>query len=93
MQVSFVVVRAALALLFAIGFYVLALGIAFGLLWLPYAELAYAHHVTPKLDIICILGGLAILWSAAATGQIQRARPAFAAEEATEVVRRAGAGR
>jgi Zn-dependent protease with chaperone function len=62
-QVSFVVVRAALALLFAIGFYVLALGIAFGLLWLPYAELAYAHHVTPKLDIICILGGLAILWS------------------------------
>jgi Zn-dependent protease with chaperone function len=46
-----------------IGFYVLALGMAGGLLWVPYAEFVYAHHVTPKLAIICILAGGTILWS------------------------------
>src|SRR5436190_23518547 len=62
-KVSFIIVRAVLALLFAIGFYVLALGIALGLFWVPYAEFAYAQHITPKLAVICILGGLAIVWS------------------------------
>ena len=42
-------IRAVLALLFLIGFYVLALGITFALFWVPYAEFAYAHHITPKL--------------------------------------------
>jgi heat shock protein HtpX len=63
MNASFVIARAALALLLMIGFYLLALSIAFALLWVPYAEFVYAEHITPKLAIICILGGLTILWS------------------------------
>ena len=61
MRAWFVIGRAALAVLLMFGFYILALGIAFGLLWVPYAEFIYAEHVTPKLAIICILGGLAIM--------------------------------
>jgi cytochrome c biogenesis protein CcdA len=38
------------------GFYLLALGIASGLLWIPCAELVYAHRITPKLAIICLVG-------------------------------------
>jgi Zn-dependent protease with chaperone function len=63
MHASFVIGRALLAVLLMLGFYVLALAIAFALFWVPYAEFAYARHITPKLAIICILGGLAILWS------------------------------
>ena len=63
MKVSFIVGRAILAVVLMIGFYLLAVGIAAGLLWVPYAEVVYAHRVTPKLALICILGGLAILWS------------------------------
>src|SRR5262249_57930555 len=63
MNASFVIGRAALAVVLMIGFYLLALGIAFALLWIPYAEFVYAEHITPKLAIICILGGLTILWS------------------------------
>jgi len=62
-KASFIIGRAVLAVLLMVGFYVLALGTAFGLLWVPYAELVYAHHITAKLAIICILGGATILWS------------------------------
>ncbi len=63
MKASFIIGRAVLAVVLMIGFYLLALGIASGLLWIPYAELVYAHRITPKLAIICILGGVAILWA------------------------------
>lgn len=63
MKASFIIGRAVLALVLMVGFYLLAIGIASGLLWIPYAELVYAHRVTPKLAIICIIGGLVILWS------------------------------
>ena len=63
MNASFVIGRVALAVLLMIGFYLLALSIAFALLWIPYAEFVFAEHITPKLAIICILGGLTILWS------------------------------
>jgi Zn-dependent protease with chaperone function len=55
--------RAIIALALMAGFYALALGIAFALLWAPYAEFVYARHVTPKLAVLCIVGGIAILWS------------------------------
>jgi Zn-dependent protease with chaperone function len=61
MHASFMIGRAALAVALMIGFYVLALGIALGLLWVPYAEFVFAERITPKLAIICILGALAIL--------------------------------
>ncbi len=63
MKASFIIGRAILAVVLMVGFYLLALGIAAGLLWIPYAELVYAHRITPKLAIICIIGGVAILWS------------------------------
>jgi heat shock protein HtpX len=63
MKTSFIISRAVLAVVLMIGFYLLALGIAFGLLWIPYAELVYANHFTPKIFIICIVAGMAILWS------------------------------
>ncbi|MBO0764163.1 MAG: M48 family metallopeptidase [Hyphomicrobiaceae bacterium] len=63
MRASFVFGRAVLAVALLIGFYALALGIALGLFWVPYAELVYGHRITPKLAFVCIVGGGAILWS------------------------------
>ncbi len=53
--------RAALAVALMIGFYVLALAMAAGLLWLPYAEWTYAHRIHPKLALFCVIGAGAIL--------------------------------
>lgn len=55
--------RATLAVVLMVGFYLLALGIAGGLLYIPYAEVAYAHRIHPKIALICIFGGGAILWA------------------------------
>ncbi len=52
-----------LAFLLMIGFYLLALAIVAGLLYIPYAELTYAHRVHPKLVLFCLGGAGAILWS------------------------------
>ncbi|HSN90973.1 MAG TPA: M48 family metalloprotease [Anaeromyxobacteraceae bacterium] len=53
--------RALLALALLVGFYLLALGIAAGLLWVPYAEWAYAKRVHPKLALVCLAGAFVIL--------------------------------
>ena len=55
--------RALLAVVLMIGFYLLAVAIAGGLLYLPYAELVYAHRLHPKLALVCVIGALGILWS------------------------------
>jgi Zn-dependent protease with chaperone function len=55
--------RALLAVALMIGFYLLALAMAAVLLYLPYAELVYAHRLHIKLAIGCLFGALAILWS------------------------------
>ena len=55
--------RAFLALFLMGGFYVLAIGVAAILIYLPYAEFVYAHRITPKLAIFCIGGAALILWS------------------------------
>ena len=55
--------RALLAVLLMIGFYLLAIAMACGLLYIPYAEVVYAHRLHLKIVLICICGGLAILWS------------------------------
>ncbi len=52
-----------MALVLMVGFYLLALAIASGLLYIPYAEMVYAHRVHPKLALGCVIGGAAILWS------------------------------
>jgi Zn-dependent protease with chaperone function len=53
--------RAAIALLLMVGFYVLALGMAFALLWVPYATLAYGHRFQLRLAIFCLGGAYLIL--------------------------------
>src|SRR6185436_6838572 len=58
-----ILVRAILAIVLMVGFYLLALGIAFGLAYIPYAEVVYSHRLHIKFAIICVLGALAILWS------------------------------
>ena len=55
--------RAILAVALMVGFYILALAIAIGLLYIPYAEMTYAHRVHLKLAAACIIGALVILWS------------------------------
>jgi Zn-dependent protease with chaperone function len=55
--------RAVLALTLAIGFYVLAIGIAVGLLAAVYAELVYSSHILIKPTILAIIGAVLILWS------------------------------
>ncbi|HKV98932.1 MAG TPA: M48 family metallopeptidase [Vicinamibacterales bacterium] len=58
-----VVARAALALVLLAGFYVLAVGLAGGLLWIPYAEFMYLHRVDPRIAAACVGAAGAILWS------------------------------
>jgi Zn-dependent protease with chaperone function len=55
--------RILLALVLMVGFYLLALGIAGGLLWIPYAEWVYAHRLHPKIALACVIGAGIILWS------------------------------
>lgn len=57
------VVRSIVAILLLVGFYVLSLGIAGGLLWLAYAQVFIAHHVFLKLVLLCVVAAGLILWS------------------------------
>jgi Zn-dependent protease with chaperone function len=54
--------RALLAVLLTIGFYGLALGIAFGLLYLIYIELTLGEF-NIRLTLFALIGALIILWS------------------------------
>lgn len=55
--------RALLAVVLMIGFYILAVAIAAGLLYIPYAEMTYGNRIHIKLALICVVAALAILWS------------------------------
>jgi len=55
--------RAMLAIALMVGFYVLALAVALGLLWIPYAEWTYLDRIHPKIAFGCIASAAAILWS------------------------------
>ena len=63
MKSESLLLRSIVAILLLIGFYVLALGIAGGLLWLVYAQIFLAHHVFLKLVLICLALAGMILWS------------------------------
>src|SRR5579862_2934092 len=54
-------VRAALAVTLMVGFYVLAVGLTAGVLYVPYAEYVYLHRLDGRLAIACIGAALAIL--------------------------------
>lgn len=49
-------VRSILAVVLLVGFYALALSIALGLLYIPYAEIVYVHRIHFKIAIFCIVG-------------------------------------
>jgi Zn-dependent protease with chaperone function len=55
--------RAMLAIALMVGFYLLALAIAIGLLWIPYAEWVYADRIHPKIALFCIGSAGALLWA------------------------------
>ena len=46
-----------------VGFYLLALSIAGGLLWVAYADAAYTTRVHPKIVVGCVFLAGAIVWS------------------------------
>ena len=54
--------RAIVAIALMLGFYLLALGLIAGLIWIPYAEWTERERVS-RLGIICVIGAGAILWS------------------------------
>ena len=58
-----IVSRAVLAIVLMVGFYVLALGIAGGLLYIPYAEMKYANRLHIKLALFCVIGAVVIFWA------------------------------
>lgn len=53
--------RVALAISLLAGFYLLALGLAGALAYIPYAEWVYAHHVNGRIFVFCGAGAFAIL--------------------------------
>jgi len=55
--------RALIAILLMIGFYLLALAVAGGLLWIVYAEFTYFDHINVRLTMACVIGAGVILWS------------------------------
>jgi Zn-dependent protease with chaperone function len=63
MSHSSLTARAALAVALFVGFYVLALGIAALLVYLPYLEYSAAHTVHLKILLFCLIGAGMIVWS------------------------------
>lgn len=55
--------RSIVAVALLVGFYVLALGIAAGLLWMVYAQVVLAERVIIKLALVCVVLAGIILWS------------------------------
>lgn len=63
MQARSLAGRAVLAVGLMIGFYILAVAMIGGLLFIPYAEIAYTNHIHLKLTLGCLLGAAAIAWA------------------------------
>jgi heat shock protein HtpX len=53
--------RAILAVVLMVGFYILAAGLVFGLLWLVYAQVAYLHRFNFAIVGACLVASYAIL--------------------------------
>src|SRR5215472_9645169 len=54
--------RAVVAILLMVGFYILALGISAGLLWIAYADFEYRESID-RIEIACVIAAGLILWS------------------------------
>lgn len=60
---AWLALRAAAAVALLIGFYVLALGLAAGLLSVPYFEITELHRLHPQLALGCLVGAGLIVWA------------------------------
>jgi Zn-dependent protease with chaperone function len=56
-------IRAILAILLMVGFYVLSFAVVAGLLFIPYAEWTYLHRIDMRVVLGCIVSACLILWS------------------------------
>jgi len=55
--------RGVLAIGLMIGFYTLAVAVAWGLVYIPYAEFVYFNRIDFRIAIFCIMGAGLVLWS------------------------------
>src|SRR5437762_10480137 len=55
--------RAVLAVALMVSFYVLALAVASGLLWLAYLDIVRTRHPAARLIVFCIAGAGSVLWA------------------------------
>ena len=55
--------RGLLAIGLMFGFYALAVAIAWGLLYVPYAEIVYFNRLDPRIAFFCIVSAGIVLWS------------------------------
>src|SRR5215203_4320670 len=62
-QKSWMVQRAVMAICLLVGFYVLALAVVVGLLWIPYAAWTYGGHVPLRILVMTIAASGTILWA------------------------------
>lgn len=62
-QTAWLVQRAALAIVLMVSFYVLALGIAGALLWIPYEAYANDVRLPIKLALVCVVLAGTIIWA------------------------------
>jgi Zn-dependent protease with chaperone function len=62
-QTAWLVQRAALAIVLMVSFYVLALGIAAALLWIPYEAYANNVRLPVKLALVCVALAGTIIWA------------------------------
>ncbi len=63
MQGTRIGLRAFLAILLMVGFYLLALSITGGLLWIPYWQYAYGERLHGRLVFFCLFAAGTVLWS------------------------------
>ncbi len=62
-QTSWLVQRAALAIVLMVSFYALALGIAAGLLFIPYEAYVNEVRLPAKISLLCLAGAATIVWA------------------------------
>lgn len=60
---SWMLRRVVLALALMVSFYLLAIGVAFGLLWIAYADVTYTKMRIWKLVAFCVIGAGTVLWA------------------------------
>src|SRR4029079_17606059 len=81
--------RAALGIVLMASFYVLALAVAGGLLWVPSSDAEFTRHPAIRVVMFCVVGALSVLWAIVPRpDRFDVPGPRLAAEEPPGRVRR-----